>query len=328
MTKFAFYPQMDSMDCGPACLQMILKHHGHYYPLPWLRSVSHLSREGVSLKGIIRAAEKVGLKGMAVRIPFAGGTEAPCLLNAPLPLIVHWNQNHFIVVYKANRKYVWVADPADGKHKLPVDAFLQSWQGDQDKGVALLLEPTPSFYDQDIPASDKLSFRFFLNYLRPFKQLGWQLLIGLGLASILALIFPFLAQAIVDVGIVNQDIDFIYIILIGQLFLFTTQIVIRFIQSWILLHIGTRFNVSLISDFLVKLMKLPIGYFDTKKQLSQFYSGKTVVIVAHRLSTILHADQIVVLDKGEIVELGTHQALTAKKGAYYTLVKNQLELGT
>lgn len=263
MGKFPFYPQMDSMDCGPACLQMTLKHYGRYYPLPWLRSVSFISREGVSLKGIGKAAERVGLRTMAVKIPFAGGSNDPCLLNAPLPVIAHWNQNHFVVVHKANKKFVWVADPAAGKHKLPKAEFLRSWRSDGEKGVALLLDPTPAFYEAEAPPSDKLSFRFVLNYLRPYGRLGIQLVIGLFAASLISLLLPFFTQAIVDTGIVNQDINFIYLILAGQLVLFTSQTAVRFIQSWILLHVGTRMNVALISDFLVKLMKLPLGYFDT-----------------------------------------------------------------
>ena len=252
------------MDCGPACLQMILKHHGRYYPLPWLRSISHISREGVSLKGISKAAEKVGFRTMAVHIPFAGGSGSPSLLNAPFPIIAHWNQNHFVVVHRANKKYVWIADPGDGKHKLPVKEFLRGYESSNGKGVALLIEPTPSFYTVEEPPSDKLSLRFVLNYLKPYRGLGWQLGLGLLVSSVLALLFPFLTQAIVDTGIVNQDVGFIYLILIGQLVLFVTQLVVRFIQSWILLHIGTRLNVALISDFLVKLMRLPLGYFDTK----------------------------------------------------------------
>jgi ATP-binding cassette subfamily B protein len=264
MGKFPFYPQMDSMDCGPACLQMVLKSWGRYFPLPWLRSISFISREGVSLKGIIKAAERVGLSGMAVKIPYGGRGDGAFLLNAPLPLIAHWNQNHFVVVHKANKKFVWIADPASGKHKLPVADFLRSWESDGNKGVALLLDRTPAFYDSDEPPSDKLSLRFVLNYLRPFKRLIVQLAIGLGITSFLSLLFPFLTQAIVDTGIVNQDIGFIYLVLIAQMVLFTTQTVVRFLQNWILLHVGTRMNVSLISDFLVKLMKLPLGYFDTK----------------------------------------------------------------
>lgn len=264
MGKFPFYPQMDSMDCGPACLQMTLQHYGRYYPLPWLRSISYLSREGVSLLGISKAAEKVGLRTMAVKVPFVGGVDDPCLLNAPFPLIAHWNQNHFVVVHKVSKRYVWIADPANGKHKLPKADFLRSWQSDGDRGVALLLEPTPAFYEAEAPPSDKLSFRFVLNYLRPYGKLGIQLVIGLVLTSLISLLLPFFTQSIVDTGIVNQDINFIYLVLMGQLVLFTSQTAIRFIQSWILLHVGTRMNVALISDFLVKLMKLPLGYFDTK----------------------------------------------------------------
>ena len=261
---FPFYPQLDSMDCGPACLQMVLKFHGRYYPLPWLRSVSFISREGVSLKGISKAAERVGLRTMAVKVPFRARGNQPDLLRAPLPAIVHWNQNHFIVVYRVSKKYVWISDPADGKHKLPVSDFLRGWESDNGKGIALIVETTPSFYTSEQPPSDKLSLSFVLNYLRPYRSLGWQLGIGLAVSSVLALLFPFLTQAIVDTGIVNQDIGFIYLILIGQLMLFLTSIGVRFIQSWILLHIGTRLNVALISDFLVKLMRLPLGYFDTK----------------------------------------------------------------
>lgn len=291
MGKFPFYPQMDSMDCGPACLQMILKHHGRYFPLPWLRSISYISREGVSLKGIGKAAEKTGLRSMAVKIPFTGSSEDPCLLNAPFPVVAHWNQNHFVVIHKADRRHVWIADPANGKHKLPKKDFLRSWQSDGNKGIALLLEPTPNFYETDAPPTDKLSFRFVLNYLRPYRSLGRQLGIGLVISSLLALLFPFLTQSIVDTGIVNQDINFIYLILIGQLVLFSTQTAIKFIQSWILLHIGTRLNVSLISDFLVKLMKLPLGYFDTKmtgdllqrigdhKRIETFLTQSTLVAI-------------------------------------------------
>jgi ATP-binding cassette subfamily B protein len=223
-----------------------------------------LSREGVSLLGISKAAEKVGLRTMAVKIPFAGGGDDPCLLNAPFPLIAHWNQNHFVVVYKLSKKYVWIADPANGKHKLPKADFLRSWQSDDDRGAVLLLEPTPAFYESEAPPSDKLSFRFVLNYLLPYGKLGVQLMIGLLLTSLISLLMPFFTQSIVDTGIANQDISFIYLVLMGQLVLFTSQTVIRFIQSWILLHVGTRMNVALISDFLVKLMKLPLGYFDTK----------------------------------------------------------------
>lgn len=264
MGKFPFYAQMDSMDCGPACLQMILKYYGKYYPLPWLRSISNISREGVSFKGISLAAEKLKLRTMAVKVPFSGAKNAPCLKNAPCPLIVHWNQRHFVIVHKITSKHVWLADPAEGKVKIPVASFLSSWESDGDKGLALLIEPTASFYDEDPPQTDKVSLRFLRNYLRPYTKLGWQLILGLALSSVLSLVFPFLTQSIVDTGIQNQDIGFIYLILIGQLMLFGTRVVVQFIQNWILLHVGARLNVALISDFLVKLMRLPLGYFDTK----------------------------------------------------------------
>lgn len=264
MKTFPFYQQLDAMDCGPACLQMVAKFYGKFYPLPWLRNEAHLTREGVSLLGIARAAERIGLRSLAVKVPFKATDRLPSLSNAPLPAVIHWNNNHFVVVYRITRKRVYIADPGQGKFRLPIVEFQRHWQGGSAKGIAMLLEPTPTFYDTDPPETGRLRWGFLANYLRPFRKLGVQLLLGLVLSSLLALVFPFLTQAIVDTGIQNQDIGFIYLILIGQLMLYVTSTAVRFVQNWILLHIGIRMNVSLISDFLTKLMRLPIGFFDAK----------------------------------------------------------------
>ena len=291
MRSFHFYPQLDAMDCGPACLQMIAKFHGKFYPLPWLREESHLTREGVSLKGIGAAAEKMGLRTLAVKVPFKDQNNAPSLDKAPLPLIAFWNNNHFVVVYRIDRRNVWVADPARGKLKIPRAEFEESWRGKSEAGVALLVEPGITFYDNDPPATARLSWNYLVAYLRPYKKLGIQLLLGLVLSSLFSLVFPFLTQAIVDTGIQNQDIDFIYLILIGQLVLFASATAVSFIQSWILLHIGVRMNVALISDFLAKLMRLPIGFFDAKmtgdllqrigdhRRIESFLTNSTLSIV-------------------------------------------------
>jgi ATP-binding cassette subfamily B protein len=263
--RFPHFRQLDFMDCGPTCLRMIAQHYGKSYSLQYLREHSYLDREGVSMRGIIEAAEHIGMRTLAVKLPLLGkGEEEPGLLDAPLPAIVHWQQKHFVVVYKANAKYIWIADPAVGKKKLTHSEFKRSWIGDGENGIALLLEPSPEFYAEEGEEIKKTGFGFLFRYLRPYKHLIWQLVLGLVLASIFQLIFPFLTQSIVDIGIENQDIDFIYLILIGQLMLFVGQITVNIIQSWILLHIGTRVNIALISDFLIKLMRLPIGFFDTK----------------------------------------------------------------
>ncbi len=253
------------MDCGPACLRMVAKHYGKDYSLQYLREHSYIDREGVSLRGIIEAAEHIGLRSLPVKLPFSRKSRGDAFLtDAPLPCIVHWRQRHFVVVYKISKRYVWIADPAAGKFKLDHDTFRQYWQGDGEEGIALLLEPTPEFYKKGEEQRENIDYFFFLTYLKPYRRYFIQLLIGLFLASLFQLIFPFLTQAIVDVGIQNQDIGFIYLILIAQLMLFLGQTTVTVIQNWLLLHIGTRINVSLISDFLAKLMKLPIAYFDAK----------------------------------------------------------------
>lgn len=265
LKKFPFFRQRDQMDCGPTCLQMIAKFHGRSYTLPYLRDKSYLSKDGVSMQGIIEAAEDIGFRCLAVKVPFTTDIpDNPSFLDAPFPCVVHWNQNHFIVVYKANKKYVWVADPARGKFKLPYKVFKKSWISDDEQGIALLLEPSPTFYEQEGEKNDKQDFSYLFKYLYPYKKLILQLIFGLLLGSLFQLTLPFLTQSIVDVGIQNQNIGFIYLVLLGQLMVFLGQLTVNVLRSWILLHISTRINVALISDFLTKLMRLPIGFFDTK----------------------------------------------------------------
>lgn len=274
MKKITLYRQPDQMDCGPTCLKMVLKHFGKTYNLQTLRDKSQINREGVSLLGISAAAENLGLKTLAVK-----STLETLATDAPLPFIAHWNQEHFVVVYAIKQKKKWfsnqteytiyIADPAAGKIKLNEADFLKSWasdlqQGNQATGVALLFETTPEFYKQEGEKVNRKGFGFLFNYLFRYKALLVQLLLSFLLASVFQLIFPFLTQSIVDYGISNQDIHFIYLILAGQLMLFFSQTLVSFLRSWILLHIGARINIALISDFLVKLMKLPIAFFDTK----------------------------------------------------------------
>ncbi len=263
--SFPFYKQHDSMDCGPTCLRMIAKHYGKSYSLPFLREKCYLDKAGVSMRGIIEASELIGLRSLAVNIPLFAKKDQPSLMRAPLPAILHWNQNHFVCLYKINNKHVWISDPASGKYKLTHDELLESWSIEEEgKGVALLLETTNQFYTNDSDENSSRGFGFLLNYLRPHRKLMIQLIIGLLVGTVFQLIFPFLTQSLVDVGIDTKDLNFIYIILAGQLMLFLGQTVVQFIQSWILLHISVRINVNLISDFLLKLMRLPLGFFDTK----------------------------------------------------------------
>lgn len=268
MHKFPFFYQHDHMDCGPTCLRMIAAHHGKQYSLEELREASNISRDGVSLLGISEAAEKIGLRSVGVYVDFEE------LKNeAPLPCIVHWNQQHFVVVYdikqKRGKDFVYVADPGAGKIKYTKDEFCKCWlstkaDGD-DVGIALLLETTPYFFQKkDRKPSIHKGFSFLYSYVKPYKKLIFQLFLGLFLGSILQLLLPFLTQSIVDFGISTQNINYIYLVLIAQLVLVLSSSTVDFIRGWILLHIGTRVNISLVSDFLAKLMRLPMGYFDTK----------------------------------------------------------------
>lgn len=265
MRRFPYFPQHDTMDCGPTCLRMVAAYHGKRYSLERLREKSFLTREGVSLLGISEAAEKIGLRSMCVQIGY------DLLTEAPLPCIVHWNQQHFVVVYKLDKQRVWVADPGAGKLKYTKEEFCRCWLSSrkegEDRGVALLLEPTPEFYAADEDEEEKTAFKgfpFLFTYLRPYKQLVGQLLLGLLLGSLIQLLLPFLTQSVVDFGINNQNLGFIYLALIAQLMLTFSSAAVEFIRGWILLHLGTRINISLIADFLSKLMRLPMGYFDTK----------------------------------------------------------------
>ena len=201
------------MDCGPTCLRMIAAHYGKFFSLEFLRESSFVSREGVSARGITLAAENIGFRTATVQLPFSTDLEDELgLIDAPLPLIVHWKQNHFIVVFKVDKKHVWIADPEHGKHKLTHLEFKKNWIEDGENGIAFLLEPTPKFYEQEGEETDKAGFGYLFKYLIPYRKLLFQLFIGLLLGSLFQLIFPFLTQAIVDIGIENQNIGFIWLL--------------------------------------------------------------------------------------------------------------------
>jgi ATP-binding cassette subfamily B protein len=260
---FPYYKQLDSMDCGPSCLRMIAKHYGRNYTLETIRKQSQINREGVSLLGISEAAENIGFRSLGVRFSFEKLKE-----EMPLPCIVHWNQNHFVVVYKIERNKVYVADPGKGLIKFTDEEFKREWistahEGEKE-GVALMIEPTPKFYEAEDEKRKGLGFGLLLRYLLSHIKLISQLALGLLAGSILQLIFPFLTQSVIDIGINTRNLSFVYIVLIAQLMLIAGRTMVDFIRSWIMLHISTRINISILSDFLIKLMRLPVSFFDTK----------------------------------------------------------------
>lgn len=261
---FPTYRQYDAMDCGPTCLRMVAKHYGRRYSLQYLRDRSYIDRQGVSLLGIAYAAETIGFRTRAAKV-----SADHFLEHAPLPAIVHWRQNHFVVVYAVRNGRVDISDPETGVVSVSLEEFRRyfvslNFRG-RDAGFVLLLQPTPDFYareDQEQSRRRKLSF--LLSYLRGFEP--WFVQVGLGMfvASLLQLVFPLLTQAVVDNGIATQDLSFVNAVLIAQLALLFSRTVVEFIRNRILFHIGTRMYVSVISDFLIKLMKLPVSFFDTR----------------------------------------------------------------
>jgi len=254
------------MDCGPACLRMVAADYGKLYPLELLRNYSNMSRLGVSLLGVSEAAEKIGFRTTGVKIEFKK------LCDTPLPCIVHWNQQHFVVVYAIRQKksntLIYIADPAAGKLVYTASEFCRCWGGslepEQACGVALILETTPAFYEDNGERKKRKGFAFLLSYFKPYRKLIVQLFAGLLTGSLLQLLLPYFTQSIVDVGISAQNNGFITLVLLAQLMLTFSSSALGFIRGWILLHLGTRINIALLSDFLIKLMRLPIGYFDTK----------------------------------------------------------------
>ncbi|MCY7350136.1 MAG: peptidase domain-containing ABC transporter [Cytophagaceae bacterium] len=331
MPAFPHYSQLDQMDCGPTCLRMVAKHYGRSYTAQSLREKAQISKEGVSLLGFAEAAEAIGFRTVGVKIPFE-----KLAAEAPLPCIVHWRQNHFVVVHgmrgvrsqeggvgswmrrvwggkkvpnpdlftstpasfdfvkgeeivftsplsnhsnpptarrtASNPKptgTVYVADPAKGLITYTAEEFCEGWLATQaegrGEGVVLLLEPTPQFFDQEDEKPTGYGFGRVLGYLGQYRALLLQLLVGLLVGSGLNLLFPFLTQSVVDVGIKTQNLSFVYLVLGAQLALMAGRLSVEFIRSWILLHISTRLNLSILSDFLVKLMRLPVSFFDTKQ---------------------------------------------------------------
>jgi ATP-binding cassette subfamily B protein len=284
---------------------MIAKHHGKNFSLQSLREKTQIGKEGVSLLGICEAAEAIGFRTMAVKL-----TTIQLKQNALLPAIIHWGQNHFVVLYKIKKNTFFIADPGLGLVQFALKDFLSHWisdkEEDEPEGIALLLEPTPAFYNQEADTEDDnrqadtgLAFKNIFRYLTPHKKLLFQLILGLGLGSMLQLFLPFLTQSVVDTGINTGNIHFVYLILFAQLALFAGRLTIEFVRSWILLHISTRINLSILTDFLVKLMKLPVSFFDSKKtgdimqrmndhqRIESFLTGSSLNILFSMINLLL-----------------------------------------
>jgi ATP-binding cassette, subfamily B, bacterial len=274
--SFFFFHQQNQMDCGPTCLYMISRYYGRAFASEQLRQLTEIGKEGVNLLGISDAAEKIGFQTTALQL-----TADKLLKETPKPAILHWGQNHFVILISQKKNWfgkklnkITIADPATGIITVDKTLFLQKWISDKNEtgeptGIALLLEPGADFYTasykQDFEEKNKDYSNQLFGYIRPYTKLIIQLFLGVILGSLLQLVFPFLTQSVVDVGINTQNLQFVYIVLFAQLALFMGKLSVEFIRSWILYHISSRINITILTSFLIKLMKLPLSYFDSKK---------------------------------------------------------------
>jgi len=330
--KFPFYKQPDTMDCGPTCLRMVAKHYGRTYSLQTLREKTQIGKEGVNLLGIGEAAESIGFRTQSIRISFN-----TLIKDAQLPAILHWNQNHFVVAHPKSfpkgrtlwtlfrkKQLISIADPGRGFVSYTEAEFKEHWISNksegEEEGIALLLEPSPAFYkakeeEYSSPGTGEvknngLAFKNIFNYILPYKKLVLQLFIGLAVASLLQLFLPFLTQSIVDTGVNTANLNFVYIVLLAQLALFAGRIAIEFVRGWILLHISTRINVSILTDFLIKLMRLPVHFFDSKhtgdilqrmndhRRIESFLTGSSLNVLFSLINLLVFSVVLAIFNLG------------------------------
>ncbi|RYU77667.1 peptidase domain-containing ABC transporter [Hymenobacter persicinus] len=269
--QFKFYRQHDAMDCGPTCLKMVARHYGRTLDLEYLRSICYLNSEGVSILSVSEAAEQIGLKTLMLK-----STYQYLVDNVPLPCILHWNQSHFVLLLdiqeggimgrlRGQAERITIADPGHGVVTIDKATFMRGWASAAgQKGVLLAVEPSRHFYVTEVPTEHTQGFAFLRNYVQPYYRYLIQLLLGMTLGSLISLAFPFLTQSLVDFGINRQNESFVVLILLAQLLLLLGQLTVGIVRNWILLHMNTRISISIISDFLLKLMRLPVRFFDSK----------------------------------------------------------------
>ena len=247
------------MQCGVACLAMICKYYKNAYSIETLSKLCSVSTEGVSLFAIKNAAEKLGFNSICCK------TSIEQLVSISMPSILHWNQNHFVVLYKVkNKKKFYIADPGKGLVCYSLENFKKHWissvSNGEEKGVVMVIEPTEKFWKKSIieEPNKKRSFNFLFGYVLQYRKYFIQIILGLLLGCLLQLIMPFLTQAIVDIGIKHKDIGFIWLVLLGELMIVVGRTATEFIRRWLLLHISMRINISLVSDFFIKLHYCPV----------------------------------------------------------------------
>lgn len=334
-----FIRQYDQMDCGPSCLGMISNHYGKDISLHFLRESCHITKEGVSLLGIDEAAQEIGYE------TFSGSLSLEQLQEIEsnnFPCILYWNNNHYVVLRGINKKGLFkkqtkwkIADSAHGFIELNDEKFKESWLGDNTTGVALFLKPQDKFYETEFKEPQKISLSYFLNYFKSHKKRLIYVFLLMLLGSSINMIFPFLTQFLIDKGITNKDINYIQLILFSQLSLYVGAIIIEIFRNWSLLIVGTKISIQIISDFLYKILELPLGFFDSKligdfKQRIQDNDRIEYFLTSHSIttffSTITFTVFFVVLAYYNLKILLIYSALTLLSigWSYYFLKKRKI----
>lgn len=306
LKKFPHYKQMDQMDCGATSLRIVFKYYGQSVKIHKIRKLCQTTKNGVNLLGISEAGEKLGFRTYGVRLTIEQ------LNDAELPCVLHWNQNHFVVLYKIKKGKYYVSDPAAGLLSYDEKEFKKNWFSTRDlhAGLSLLLSPSPAFYQLDEEDPElALKWSKIFTYFYKYKRLFIQLILGMVLGTILQLITPFLTQSMVDIGINTKNISFINIILIAQLMLFIGSTSVSFIRSWIMLHISTRVNISILTDLLIKIMKLPMSFFDLKthgdlmqrmsdqQRIESFLTGSTLNTLFSLVNMVIFGALLIIYNK-------------------------------
>lgn len=306
LKRFPHYKQMDQMDCGATCLRIVFKYYGQMVSILKIRKLCQTTKNGVNLLGISEAAEKLGFRTYGVRLSLEQ------LNQVELPCILHWNQNHFVVLYKIRRGKYYISDPASGLVTYTEEEFSKNWFSTRQlhEGLSLVLSPGPDFYNlDDEEAESTLKWNKIFTYFNKYRKLFFQLILGMLLGTLLSLITPFLTQSVVDIGINTKNISFVNLILIAQLMLFMGTTSVSFIRSWIMLHISTRVNISILTDLLIKIMKLPMGFFDLKthgdlmqrmadqQRIESFLTGSTLNTLFSMVNMLIFGSLLLVYDK-------------------------------
>lgn len=306
LKRFPHYKQIDQMDCGATCLRIVFKYYGQLVTINKIRKLCQTNKSGVNLLGISEAAEKLGFRTYGVRLSLEQ------LREVELPCILHWNQNHFVVLYKIRRGKYFLSDPASGLLGYDEKEFAKNWFSTKElhAGLSLVLSPGPDFYhiNEEEPEL-KLEWSKIFTYFFKYKKLFIQLILGMVLGTVLSLVAPFLTQSVVDIGINTKNISFINLILIAQLMLFVGSIAVSFIRSWIMLHISTRVNISILTDLLIKIMKLPMNFFDLKthgdimqrmsdqQRIESFLTGSTLNTLFSLVNMVIFGTLLIIYNK-------------------------------